>query len=51
MAHVPEDSPDDFLVILKGYLLSEEILGDFISTKVNYPEHINLEDGLWGFAK
>lgn len=22
MAHVPEDSPDDSLVILKGYLLS-----------------------------
>ncbi|MEW8288225.1 MAG: hypothetical protein AB2697_19775 [Candidatus Thiodiazotropha endolucinida] len=51
MAHVPKDSPDDSLVILKGHLLSEEILGDFISTKVAHPDHLHLEDGRWGFAK
>lgn len=47
MPHVPEDSPDASLVVMKRYLLAEEILGDFIVTKVNNPEHLQLGDGYW----
>jgi hypothetical protein len=50
MSHVPEASPDNSLVVLKGHLLAEEILGDFISTKVSYPEHLRLTENHWGFS-
>lgn len=50
MSHIPADSSDISLAVLKGHLLAEELLADYISYKVNYPEHLKLENNHWNFA-
>lgn len=49
MSHVPEDSSDITLPILKAHLLAEELLSDYISSKVGHPEHLCLANNHWGF--
>ncbi len=50
MSHVPTDAKDISLAILKGHLLAEEILADYISIKIKHSEHLRLEKNHWGFA-
>lgn len=50
MSHVPANSPDISLPVLKGHLLAEELMSDYISAQVSHPEHLRLSDNHWGFA-
>ena len=50
MLHLPEDSEDNALVILKGHLLAEEILTEYIVRKIKHSEHLSLTDNHWGFV-
>lgn len=50
MSHVSSESPDISLPVLKGHLLAEEILADYISIKIKHSEHLRLEKNHWGFA-
>jgi len=50
MSHIPDDSPDISLPVLKAHLLAEELLSDYISLKVGHPEHLQLEKNHWSFA-
>jgi len=49
MSHVPSESPDISLLILKGHLLAEELLVDYIIRNIAHSEHINFEKSYWSF--
>ncbi len=49
MSHIPDDSPDISLPILKAHLLAEELLSDYIHLKVKHPKHLQLEKNHWSF--
>ncbi|NQD94080.1 hypothetical protein HP532_15635 [Pseudomonas sp. CrR25] len=38
--HVPPDSKDSTIIVLKGHLLSEELMNDLINKILPHPEHI-----------
>lgn len=41
MSHLPLDSTDRVLVVLKGHLLVEEILREYVSAHVKHPKRLN----------
>jgi len=49
-AHVPKNSSDISLPILKGHLLAEEIMTDFIISQIDHSEHLNLTKSYWSFV-
>ena len=50
MSHIPANSSDISLPVLKGHLLAEELLTHYVSCKVSHPKHLRLTDNHWGFA-
>ena len=49
LQHVDPSSPDDSLCVLKGHLISEEIVSDYIRFKLSHPEHISFEGSTWKY--